>query len=132
MAWILASNRRRVLVIDWDLEAPGLHRYFAPFLFDESLAETDGLIEFVLEYATKALRCAGGSQGPTALYKPLADISRFAVSVDYPFDGGGIIDLVPAGRQGPFYGERVRILRLAQLLRPPRRGQLPRGDTRSG
>ena len=63
MAWILASNWRRVLVIDWDLEAPGLHRYFAPFLFDESLAETDGLIEFVLEYAAKALECAGGARG---------------------------------------------------------------------
>ncbi len=109
VAWILASNWRRVLVIDWDLEAPGLHRYFAPFLFDESLAETDGLIEFVLEYAAKALECAGGDPGADgAWYKPLADISRFAVSVDYPFDGGGIIDLVPAGRQGPFYGERVR------------------------
>ncbi len=109
VAWILASNWRRVLVIDWDLEAPGLHRYFAPFLFDESLAETDGLIEFVLEYAAKALECAGGEPGADgAWYKPLADISRFAVSVDYPFDGGGIIDLVPAGRQGPFYGERVR------------------------
>ena len=63
VAWILASNRRRVLVIDWDLKAPGLHRYFAPFLFDASLAETDGLIEFVLEYSTKALTRAS-SRGP--------------------------------------------------------------------
>ena len=26
VAWILASNGTRVLTIDWDLEAPGLHR----------------------------------------------------------------------------------------------------------
>jgi len=37
VAWVLASNGRRVLVIDWDLEAPGLHRYFKPFLLDKEL-----------------------------------------------------------------------------------------------
>jgi len=33
-AWILASNRFRVLIVDWDLEAPGLHRYLRPFVTD--------------------------------------------------------------------------------------------------
>lgn len=37
VAWILASHGLRVLAIDWDLEAPGLHRYFHPFLDDEEL-----------------------------------------------------------------------------------------------
>jgi MinD superfamily P-loop ATPase len=32
VAWILASNGKRVLTVDWDLEAPGLHRYYMPFL----------------------------------------------------------------------------------------------------
>ena len=27
IAWILASAGKRVLAIDWDLEAPGLHGY---------------------------------------------------------------------------------------------------------
>jgi MinD-like ATPase involved in chromosome partitioning or flagellar assembly len=39
-AWVLASNGKRVLMIDWDLEAPGLHRYFHPFLTDKRLATT--------------------------------------------------------------------------------------------
>ena len=26
VAWILATNGKRVLVVDWDLEAPGAHR----------------------------------------------------------------------------------------------------------
>ena len=26
IAWLMASAGRQVLVIDWDLEAPGLHR----------------------------------------------------------------------------------------------------------
>lgn len=44
-AWILAANGARVLAIDWDLEAPGLHRYFRPFLTDPDLHETKGLID---------------------------------------------------------------------------------------
>lgn len=45
VAWILASNGHRVLTIDWDLEAPGLHRYFAPFLKDKGLSSTEGIID---------------------------------------------------------------------------------------
>jgi cellulose biosynthesis protein BcsQ len=28
VAWILAANGKRVLVADWDLESPGLHRFY--------------------------------------------------------------------------------------------------------
>jgi MinD-like ATPase involved in chromosome partitioning or flagellar assembly len=34
VAWILASNGKRVLILDWDLEAPGLHHYLRPYLID--------------------------------------------------------------------------------------------------
>ena len=37
VAWILALHGSRVLVIDWDLEAPGIHRYFHPFIEDKEL-----------------------------------------------------------------------------------------------
>ena len=52
VAWILASNGYRVLVVDWDLEAPGLHRYFSPFLLDPDLVESDGVIDIVSNYVT--------------------------------------------------------------------------------
>ena len=39
VAWILASNGCRVLLIDWDLDAPGLHRFLGPFLEDKELLE---------------------------------------------------------------------------------------------
>src|ERR1700730_15525670 len=55
VAWLLAANALRVLVIDWDLEAPGLHRYFKPFLIDPELYETDGLIDAFWRLTTKAL-----------------------------------------------------------------------------
>jgi Mrp family chromosome partitioning ATPase len=44
VAWLLALSGARVLAIDWDLEAPGLHRYFRPFLDDPDLAESEGLV----------------------------------------------------------------------------------------
>jgi formylglycine-generating enzyme required for sulfatase activity/cellulose biosynthesis protein BcsQ len=117
VAWILANNRKRVLVVDWDLEAPGLHRYFAPFLADAELLSTDGVIDFVLNYATEALTPADGD---TAIhrnsanadgqpwYRPWADLTRYAISLDFDFPEPGTLDLVPAGCQGPFYGDRVR------------------------
>ena len=32
VAWILASNGFKVLVVDWDLDSPGLHLYSIPSL----------------------------------------------------------------------------------------------------
>src|ERR1041385_8457111 len=54
VAWILASNGCRVLVIDWDLEAPGLHRYFRPFLSDPELSNTPGLNDFFVHFGEAA------------------------------------------------------------------------------
>ena len=51
VAWILASNGLRVLAVDWDLESPGLHRYFHPFLRDKQLRSTTGVIDLVRDYA---------------------------------------------------------------------------------
>src|SRR5437867_12286372 len=54
VAWILASQGKRVLVIDWDLEAPGLHRYFHPFIDDKELSASPGLIDFLVNFAEAA------------------------------------------------------------------------------
>jgi len=40
----------RVLCIDWDLEAPGLHRYFNRWLSPAPAVGTDGLVEVVLDH----------------------------------------------------------------------------------
>src|SRR5690349_13405760 len=55
-AFVLAYQGKQVLVLDWDLEAPGLHRYFAPFLQDKELTLSEGIIEFISEYASESLR----------------------------------------------------------------------------
>lgn len=55
VGWILASQGLRVLVVDWDLEAPGLHRYYHPLLIDPELHATDGLIDLLRAYVEQAL-----------------------------------------------------------------------------
>src|SRR5262245_65998079 len=50
VAWILASGGKRVLTVGWDLEAPGLHRYYTPFLGDKDLTGSDGLIDLLIEF----------------------------------------------------------------------------------
>ena len=54
VAWILASNGLKVLVVDWDLDSPGLHRYFHPFLDPAKVAATPGIIELITDYAWDA------------------------------------------------------------------------------
>jgi MinD-like ATPase involved in chromosome partitioning or flagellar assembly len=109
IAWVLACAGRRVLAIDWDLEAPGLHRYFRPFLIDEEVTATDGLMDLIDRYANQAIRPVGEEEKPDpAWYLPFADISDYIVSINFPhFGAGGKIDLLPAGRQGEPYALAV-------------------------
>src|SRR5271166_3529084 len=64
VAWMLALNGERVLAIDWDLEAPGLHRYFRPFLKDKELTGTEGLLDFVEKKAARAAVSKSKKQAP--------------------------------------------------------------------
>ena len=108
IAWVLASAGRSVLVIDWDLEAPGLHRYFRPFLIDEELTATDGLMDFVDRYATAAIKPADSTTTDPGWYLPFTDFDDYKVSVNFKhFRSGGKIDLLPAGRQGDHYALAV-------------------------
>lgn len=110
VAWILASNGKRVLAIDWDLEAPGLHRYFRPFLADQELTETEGLIDFLTEFVDEAVTPSENTEEPDAAwYEPLTNLLRYAESLEWDFPGEGTIDFVPAGRQGATYSTRVNL-----------------------
>lgn len=108
VAWILASNGKRVLAIDWDLEAPGLHRYFFPFLVDRRIVSSEGMIDFVFEYALAAMTPPeGGGNTEKDWYLPYTNILRYATSLEWTFPRGGRIDFIPAGRQVPSYSSRV-------------------------
>ena len=110
IAWVLASAGQRVLMMDWDFEAPGLHRYVHPFLSDPELVESPGLIEFFLEFAGAAISPIR-SQEDQSWFQRYKDPLNYTISVDFEFPkvGGrqGYLDLIPAGRQDAHYSLRV-------------------------
>jgi formylglycine-generating enzyme required for sulfatase activity len=106
VAWLLASAGKRVLAIDWDLEAPGLHRYFEPFLDDKSLENSTGVIDFVLEFAMAAVSNSESAR-PGDWFLSYSNILLHAVPVRYEFPLEGALHFVPAGRQDSAYGLRV-------------------------
>ncbi|HEU5427468.1 MAG TPA: FxSxx-COOH system tetratricopeptide repeat protein [Actinocrinis sp.] len=102
VAWILAANGKRVLVVDWDLESPGLHRYFHPFLPPEVVRDTEGVIDLIRKFTAAARRDA--EQGTE--FVDLAEYARvqpYAVSLDWDFAGGGTLDFMPSGQQNDNY-----------------------------
>jgi hypothetical protein len=137
VAWILASNGDRVLTIDWDLEAPGLHRYFQPFLKDKSLSATDGLMDAITEFVEAAVSleieaqvadvstettppkekpAAPASPENPDWYKSYANLLRYAVTLNYKFPGKGRLDLIGSGRQGPAYAAKVNLFDWEQFF----------------
>jgi WD40 repeat protein/MinD-like ATPase involved in chromosome partitioning or flagellar assembly len=116
LAWVLASNGARVLVVDWDLEAPGLHRYFRPFLSDKDLTriESQGVIDFMVDFAQRmATPPLSGEIRDDNWYRSHADVANWSKRLLWPSGEdaktlrGGTVDFVPAGRQGPQYARRV-------------------------
>src|SRR5450755_267961 len=109
IAWILACNGKRVLTIDWDIEAPGLHRYFRPFLIDAELGSSEGLVDLIDRYATAAIApVADGERPAKDWYLAYADFSDHVLGLDFRhFPPGGKIDLLPAGRQTDNYAVKV-------------------------
>lgn len=107
LAWVLAANRKRVLMMDWDLEAPGLHRYFHPFLADKELATSRGLVDLLADYADQAIQPQAEGEGDD-WYQELTDLAPYLLGINFAgFPEGGRIDLLPAGRQGPAYAAKL-------------------------
>ncbi len=109
VAWILALDGKRVLTIDWDLEAPGLHRYFLPFLDDPELVNTQGLIDLFWSYTDLVL--SPKESWPPGIENPLAfaDAQRYAVPLHFPYPHpDACIHFLGAGCQEATYATRVR------------------------
>jgi len=105
VAWILASNGYDVLLIDWDLEAPGLHRYLRPFLIDPELSSTPGLIDFVWDAARVNMTPA--HEGLQSARTEFPSLENYVVGLDWDFHDKGSISFIPAGRQDENYAQRV-------------------------
>lgn len=105
VAWILAANGWRVLAVDWDLDSPGLHRFYHPFLPGPALQSADGVIDLIVDYAWQVHQHREGR--PTNWHRQAAEVARHTVAVDWTFPGNGALDFLPAGRQNRDYASAM-------------------------
>ncbi|WP_184924201.1 FxSxx-COOH system tetratricopeptide repeat protein [Kitasatospora gansuensis] len=106
-AWILAANGYRVLAVDWDLEVPGLHRFFRPFVDSGAVENGRGVIGLLSDYRDTARRRHGRPRAEWL--RRAACVRGFAHTIDWSgFPQGGRLDLLPAGRADASLGEIVR------------------------
>ncbi|SIM50853.1 FxSxx-COOH system tetratricopeptide repeat protein [Micromonospora cremea] len=112
VAWILAANGKKVLVADWDLESPGLHRFYHPFIDLSVLPGTGGVIDMIRGFENQA--SAKDADGlpksrslPNGWEAEFARVRHFAFSLNYTFPGGGSLDFLSAGRQNQDYAAGI-------------------------
>jgi tetratricopeptide (TPR) repeat protein len=114
VAWILAAAGNRVLVADWDLEAPGLDRFFAPFLDGGTTANCGGVIDLIREAEDRlmaGLRPDGyDPQELRRTIDKLARVNTHTFSVNWEFGNGGSLSMLPAGRQNGAYASALSSL----------------------
>ncbi|MCB1889766.1 MAG: TIR domain-containing protein, partial [Rhodocyclaceae bacterium] len=94
VADVLSRRGLKVLMIDFDLEAPGLEQYF--YRSDEREARDavrgqPGLLDLLLAYKD-AMSVTGDGED-------FRDIGRFIASIFARRPGGGCLDLMPAGQR---------------------------------
>jgi len=104
VAWALATNGEKVLAIDWDLEAPGLHRYFHPFLRDPEQADTRGLVDHIWNYVNHRTH---ETTRPEDLAE-LAGAGAIVQELELPLrKSKGLLHFIGAGRQDDEYSAKV-------------------------
>jgi tetratricopeptide (TPR) repeat protein len=89
IAVLLAKRGKRVLLMDWDLEAPGLHRYFKTYL-NNAVPKPEGLIHLL------------SNAEANAAIDWRSYVNKVVIPDCEP------IDLVASGDQAPDYIQRVR------------------------
>ncbi|GII76743.1 hypothetical protein Sru01_17250 [Sphaerisporangium rufum] len=104
-AWILAANGKRVLMLDWDLESPGLHKFFHPFLPAGSVGAMEGVIDMINHYTMATLRT---TPRPEGWHRDYAQVRRNVARIDWSgFPGHGRLDFVSAGKQNRDYSSLI-------------------------
>lgn len=114
VAWILAANGKRVLIADWDLESPGLHRFFQPFL-DQKIIEKPGIVDFIRRYEWAAVDAdidpdaliSGSKESQKTAREAVAklvaehisNVLSYAIPLNWKFPGQGVLHFLSSGRQ---------------------------------
>ncbi|MHB9857829.1 FxSxx-COOH system tetratricopeptide repeat protein [Streptomyces sp. YIM S03343] len=107
IAWIMASQGKSVLTVDWDLEDPSLHRYYSQYLPSRDLSTSDGLLEMFAAFAAEATSQERGAENLRALHAQHTHFNRYDVDVHYEFPNGGQLCYLGPGRQDRTYRRRL-------------------------
>jgi MinD-like ATPase involved in chromosome partitioning or flagellar assembly len=105
VAVLLSHRGKRVLIIDFDLEGPGLHRYFKG-----TIASRPGIIEFFQDLRSSVVN---GSENQRQVIEALLDRGDYVqtVTIDNPNELSGTrasLGLISSGRFDRAYPDRVR------------------------
>jgi TIR domain/CobQ/CobB/MinD/ParA nucleotide binding domain len=110
IAWILTANGRRVLVADWDLESPGLYKFFQPFL-DTDISLRPGIVDLIRRYAWAVVEAEIDPADRRKARQDVAklidmhveDIKRYVLPLNWGFPHGGAVEFLPPGVENPDY-----------------------------
>jgi hypothetical protein len=107
VACVLAGRGYRVLAIDWDLEAPGLHAFFQRYLGSAgaTLAQQPGLIDLMWKTREMAARLGAGRLGAEDIPADLIHECGALESVHSTSIQG--LSLLTAGRFDDNYSQQV-------------------------
>jgi len=111
IAWIMASHGKSVLVVDWNLENPDLHLYYAKYLPDPDLVTGDGILDM---FSPLVAAAADPQRAEDTVDESLLEnvaFENYDVDVDYPFPNGGrLCYLSPGHMDGDDYAARCEAL----------------------
>ena len=102
VAALLARWGHSVLVVDWDLEAPGLERFFATVKpgIPEARVKTPGILDLIQP---------GRNRARLSWHDCLIEIG--------PIDGGSKLSLITAGQNSDDYTERLHSINFNELFK---------------
>jgi MinD-like ATPase involved in chromosome partitioning or flagellar assembly/tetratricopeptide (TPR) repeat protein len=101
VGWILAANGYRVLVADWDLESPGLDRFFQPFLRGLEVRDEPGIIDMIRDYERVAKKTEPAKRD--GIISDMCRAQRYALPLDWEFPDRGSLDFLSPGKQNRDY-----------------------------
>ena len=99
LACILASNGRRVLIMDWNFEDPSLGQYLHPFR-EADHAARPGVIDLLWDVLSAAMKRSGHAPDNAVEWCP--DTADYAQRLRWEWPGGGVLDYISAGRASSY------------------------------
>src|SRR5215207_11441056 len=106
-------DNEKILMIDWDLEAPGLHRFFETHLKKSDSLQLDkqpGLIDLFVKFKDSTHELSAHNEIPNSFFEDL-DIQKFILDTDI-----NNLFLMTAGKFDDLYPSRVNTFNWEELF----------------